>query len=255
MFIAPSIAHPTRSPSLGSQPRFTMPTIHIPFTDSTPPLLPLNADMSSPPPSRRSARRISYTLKNRATQYSIPLALGALVTSALLLMLYYSKHSTGITPYSTNAARLHLYERAQGSAHHANGVSLLVQDEDELIAEDDLFWQTYEEPEPLTDLEVAAEEELRAHRADVLEHDRANSLRALIYWLAEGGVFPDGWEVPSKSYLRKIGGRGVERLLEAVEKEYPDEVIFDEGWAEFARGRFRIVVFSKVRDCLSVILV
>ena len=178
-----------------------------------------------------------------------------MVLFALSVMLYISKRAGSLTvPFGetvrSNAARLAMFERSHGLVPGSyipsdNGVSLLVQEEDELIAEDDLFWQQYIEPEPLSDEEIAAEEELRAHRADVVALDRAHSLRALVYWLAEGGRIPNEWEVPTKAYLKKIGARGVERLLGSIENEY-DELIFDEGWAEYAQERFRVVVFSKV---------
>ena len=250
---------PPRSPRAPrSHLPFTMPTISLPLSNPESlirPHSPSHLPVFGSPP-RRTARRISYHLKNRASQYSVPLVVGGMVLSALLLMLWFSKHGTlsPAAPFgeSSNAAKLRLYERSyhrgggQAPLTGENGLSLLVQDEDELIAEDDLFWQSYKEPEPLTDEELAAAEELRLHRADVLQLDKARSLRALIYWLAEGGVIPEGWEVPSKAYLKKVGSRGMERLLDGIEKE-DDEIIFDDGWAEFAGGRFRIVMFSKVR--------
>ncbi len=131
----------------------------------------------------------------------------------------------------------------------SNGISFLTSNEEELIAEDDLFYDKYTEleAEPLTDEEVAAKAEIDARRLDVQRLDGEHALRALIWWLAEGGVIPDGWEVPSKGYLRKIGRRGMERLLEGIEKG-KEEAIFEDGWAEFAKTMYRVVVFSKVSE-------
>lgn len=123
---------------------------------------------------------------------------------------------------------------------------LLTVDENELIAEDDLFWDTYTEAEPLSAEEAAAEAELQAHKQNVQAQNVAQSLRALVWWLAEGGVLPNDFEVPSKSHLKKIGSSGFEKLLSSIDAGEGDEIIFEDGWADFANKRYRIVVFSKV---------
>jgi hypothetical protein len=121
------------------------------------------------------------------------------------------------------------------------------EDTDEWMAEDDLFYAQYTEDTPLSAEDIAAEAEMAAREADVVEHNRQQSLRALTWWLAEGGEIPPDWEVPSTAYLKKVGGRGIERILEEIEDpELGDEPIFEEGWADFAKKRYRIIVFSKV---------
>ncbi len=39
----------------------------------------------------------------------------------------------------------------------------------------------------------------------------------------------------------------MERLLEGIEKG-KEEAIFEDGWAEFAKTMYRVVVFSKVSE-------
>ncbi|KAK4686389.1 hypothetical protein P7C73_g3736, partial [Tremellales sp. Uapishka_1] len=247
-----------------------MPTITLPFR-SEKPLLPTQSSgmiLTSP---GRTARRVSYNVKSRAARYAAPLAFGGLFIMALL---YFT--SSSMTPLATSSSSsssnpLRVFKsmyakstipddyhpgiydsvefpsRTESSQPHRpdrdmdNGISLLVQDEEELIAEDDLFWEAYTEDKPLTPEELAAEEEIATHRKDVIRHDKAHSLKALIYWMAEGGIFPNDYETPTKEYLRKVGGRGVERMLEEV----GGGATFEQGWAEFAQKRYRIAVFSK----------
>ena len=255
------------SPHTPPKRHVSMPSINLNFSPPSTsskgarPLLPLSLSPNRSP--RSTVRRISYNLKTRAEKYSVPLAIAAMLASAVLVVLYVTRPSSHFdVPFlsmSRSPAAKHLYAREYPSEHvkqqplhgdeHGdvgNGMSFLVQDEEELIAEDDVFWDSYVEPVPLTEEEKAAEAELQAHRADVMEHDRQQSLRALIWWLAEGGMFPDDWEIPSKSYLKKIGGRGMERLLMEVDNGEEDDEIFEEGWADFANKRYRITMFSKV---------
>ena len=177
--------------------------------------------------------------------------------SVLLALCFFIFTYTRATPYPhrvirTNAGKLHLYTRNQQHANRpngdTNGLSILSQSEEELIAEDDLFWQSYKEPEALIAEEEWAQKEIVAHRKDVIKHDRQHSLSALVWWIAEGGVFPADWKVPSKPELKQMGGRGFEKLLQGLASETEDgEMIFEEGWARYAKKQYRIIVFSKVR--------
>ncbi|WVF71880.1 glutaredoxin [Kwoniella sp. CBS 6097] len=212
-------------------------------------MLPLHS------PGRSTARRISYNLKNRASRHAVPLTIGGLFTLAVYIFM--SMRANSEVSQFNSESKLQLYGRSRFSdeehqhkvhlpdSQPENGVSLLTMNEEELIAEDDLFWDSYTDPEPLTEEEEAAQAELQAHKADVIKQDKMQSLRALVWWLAEGGIIPSNWEVPSKSYLRKVGGRGMERLLEEIDSGEEGDEIFDNGWAEFANKRYRIVVFSK----------
>jgi len=151
-----------------------------------------------------------------------------------------------------------LYTREKHSAIHAqnpfdkdangdtNGLSLLTQDEEELLAEDDLYWQSYEEPIPATPAEQAAEAEMKAHRLDVQHHNKAHVLESLVWWLAEGGILPSGFKLPSKETMMKKGGRGLEKILEQVDNGPEEMGSFQEGWADYTQKQYRIVVFSKV---------
>lgn len=123
--------------------------------------------------------------------------------------------------------------------------------EDELLSEEALYVQGYKEPTPKTASEQETEERFQNHRADVLEQDRVHSLEALIWWLAEGGVFPNSYGIPNKAGLTKMGGSGFERALDRLDAGGNGESIFQDGWADYAKKQYRLVVFSKVsRKCV-----
>ncbi|ODN88454.1 glutaredoxin [Cryptococcus wingfieldii CBS 7118] len=223
------------------------------------PILPLsNSSPYSPVPTRMNARRLSYGIKSRASHYSIPLSIGAFITLAIFFFVY-TRPDSEYTRFQATS-KLSLQSRSQERSelakevaaheehvpdrHMDNGVGILV-NEDELIAEDDLFWDSYTEAEPLSAEEAAAEAELQAHRADVLAHNTADSLRALVWWLAEGGILPNNWEVPTKAQLKKMGSKGFEKLLTEIDHGDEEQEIFEDGWADFANRRYKIVVFSK----------
>ncbi|WVW82712.1 glutaredoxin [Kwoniella bestiolae CBS 10118] len=260
-----SISLPSSSYSQSPRRAFSLPSkIKLPFTTSPLTSPNINIGLGSPmiplhSPTRSTARRFSYNMKSRISHYSLPLTVGGLFTLALFI--YVSLNSSNEVRRFNSSSRLQLYGRSRFSeeehqmklAHpllHVpdnepdNGISLLL-DEEELIAEDDLFWDSYKDPEPLSREEAKQQEELKAHKADVIRQDKLQSLRALIWWLAEGGILPNDWEVPTKQYLKKIGGRGMERLLEDIDSGEEGDEIFDNGWAEFANRRYRVVVFSK----------
>jgi hypothetical protein len=213
------------------------------------PLLPLSYGTPSSPPHSRNirstTRRISYTLKNRANRYAYPLGLAAIV--ALLFLYHTYSHPTALTPYHphTNRGKLHFYTRDE---EESNGVGLLLQDAEELIAEDDLYWQSYVEPPALTDAERDEAAEIKAHKLDVELHNRENALESLVWWLAEGGMLPNDFTVPSRKTLLEGKPRAMEQILDAVQSEGQDagESIFQDGWEEYSTKQYRIVVFSKV---------
>ena len=172
-------------------------------------------------------------------------------------MRLYTREQVQQAAYNTDmggAAGVDRYRTQTG-----NGVSYL-QETAELIAEDDMFWTDYTEPIPQTAEEQRAEEELQAHREDVMERNMQHSLRALIWWLSEGGVIPDDWEVPSKVALNRLGARALERMLDGINRgakpvdnpwEHDDDgdsrpSVFVEGWADYVKDHFKLVVFSKV---------
>jgi hypothetical protein len=219
-----------------------MPTIRVPFAAPETPVLPLSApSIASAGRVRSTGRRLNYNIKSRASHYSLPLTLGGVL--ALLFFVLRYNHSSHTQP-----DRPHLYPRSNDSPYESsnNGISLLLSDEDELIAEDDLFWDSYTESDPISDEEIEAEKEIAAHRLDVQQRDRKHALQAMIWWLAEGGVIPSNWEMPSASQMKKISGRGMEKMLESIDKGDEEEPIFAEGWAEYAKKMYRTVVFSKV---------
>ncbi|OCF56003.1 glutaredoxin [Kwoniella mangroviensis CBS 10435] len=261
-----TISLPSSSYSHSPRRAFSLPSrIKLPFTSSsiTSPNINIGLGLGSPmiplhSPARSTARRFSYNMKSRISHYSLPLIVGGLFTLAFFI--FVSLNGSSEVRRFNSSSRLQLYGRSRFSeeehqlkmAHPLhrpdgdpdNGISLLV-NEEELIAEDDLFWDSYKDPEPLSYEEQKEQEEMKARKADVQKQDKLQSLRALIWWLAEGGILPNDWEVPTKQYLKKIGGRGMERLLEDIDSGEEGDEIFDNGWAEFANRRYRVVIFSK----------
>jgi hypothetical protein len=139
-----------------------------------------------------------------------------------------------------------------------NGLSFLELEEDELIAEDDLFWDSYQEKKSKSLAEQKEMEQMEQRRKDVIDTNKVHSIRALIWWIAQGGKLPSGWEVPTKDAVLKMGAGGMEKLLEGIQSGPVGDEIFQEGWANYAKDRYRVVVFSKVspgslgfRSCFS----
>jgi len=135
------------------------------------------------------------------------------------------------------------FVREEGSS---NGLSFLELEEDELIAEDDAFWEKYQEKQAKSKKEQEEKEEMEARRNEVIEINKKYSITALIWWIAQGGILPTGWDVPSKDTILKMGSSGMEKLLEGIDGGVEGDEMFQEGWADFARDRYRVVVFSKV---------
>jgi hypothetical protein len=199
---------------------------------------------------RRTARRLSYHLKNRLSKYSLPIGLGVFVTS---LFLYFT-YSNGSYMPSLPSSRIHSRDEArtynaggfikeEGSR---NGLSFLDLDEDELIAEDDLFWDSYQEKQAKSKMEQKEIEQMESRRKEVIKTNKVHSLRALIWWISQGGVLPTGWDVPTKDTVLKLGSGGMKKMLEGIDGGVVGDEIFQEGWADFAKDRYRVVVFSKV---------
>jgi hypothetical protein len=254
---------------LSSQPGKAYPSsLSLSPTGNPKILLPLSYNTSQPsrfPSFRSTSRRLSYNLKMRASRHAVPLTFFGLITM-LVFFFTYSKHSAGSVGFlnsHTNGGKLHIYTRdqlplggkAKGKSTNSNtgnsGVSRLEQDEEELIAEDDLFWSSYVEPTPKTEEEKLAEKEIADHRLEVQEYDRQHSLRALVWWLAEGGMFPTNYKAPSKAELRKLGGRGTELLLDKIDQATDEDTVFQDGWSQYAKKQYRIVVFSKASRFLK----
>jgi hypothetical protein len=219
-------------------------------------------------------------MKRRATRYAYPISIAGLLA---LGFLYYSFTSPPAAAWlDVSPGKPQLYTRDAAGRRHSNpfrpadheerkperkdrkdrakpakpaklakpadmnGVSFLTQNDDELIAEDDLFWQAYKEPTAPTAEEEAAAQEIKAHKIDVQQRNKAHVLQSLVWWLAEGGVLPAAFEVPTRDDMLKRGGRGLEKALEAVDVRTDAAEIFQAGWADYTQKQYRIVVFSKV---------
>ncbi|WVN86576.1 glutaredoxin [Cryptococcus depauperatus CBS 7841] len=232
-----------------------MPSLKMSFYSSSAPILPLSGNSHSTAPRRLNAKRITYGIKNRISRHPLAVTLGSILTLSLFFI--YIQSSTDFSGYFQT--KLHspqtqsqYIEKELPKVHpHPpdkkmdKGVEILVADEEELIAEDDLFLSSYTDSIPLSAEETAAEARRQALKQDLITSNHAHSLRALIWWLAEGGILPDDWEVPSKSHLEQIGGEGFEEMLTNINRGENESEIFETGWTELADQRYRIVVFSK----------
>jgi hypothetical protein len=152
----------------------------------------------------------------------------------------------------------------------SNGLSLIDQeegaDEEDWLEEVEPWFSQFNDPSDddedytnidysrMTEDEAKEKKEMVKHKLEVAENHRAESLRALAWFVAEGGELPYDWEVPTKKHITKIGSRGVEHILQNMDEKVRQEEgedasgeeIFEDGWAEFAKTRYRTVVFSKV---------
>lgn len=144
-----------------------------------------------------------------------------------------------------------------------NGLSLL-DDEDVLIPDEELYLNAAS-PAPHAITEDDAEEakrkaEYKERQLVVEAQERHHQLLALVYFVAQGGILDTHFDPPDKSMLKKIGGSGLEKLFVKSDLEWAtemqrgeggeDKVIetFEQGWQEFAKKSYRLVVFSKVRQ-------
>jgi hypothetical protein len=215
-------------------------------------LLPSPISSTSP---RRTARRLSYGLKTRLSKHSLPIAIGLFITTIFI----YLFSDTSFIP-SLGFSKLHTRGEQQTynqggyikEEQGNNGLSFLDLEEDELIAEDDLFWDSYKEKMAKTKLEQKEMEEMERRRKDVIQTNKIHSLRSLIWWISQGGTFPSGWEVPTKETVHKLGSSGMEKMLEEIQGGVEGDEIFQEGWADYAKDRYRVVVFSKVSSSGSI---
>ena len=216
------------------------------------PLLPSPVSTSSP---RRTARRVSYTLKNRVSQYSLPLGIGLFITSIILYMSYSSgSYLPSLGGSSSGGGGDQQVYNAGGYIRENNGLSFLEEQADELIAEDDAFWDAYQEKQgkgKKTEEERKEAEEMEERRKDVLKTNKEHSLRALIWWIANGGVLPNDYQVPTETEVHQMGSSAMEKELGEIENGIEGDEIFQEGWAEFAVERYRAVIFSKVSSSFS----
>jgi hypothetical protein len=132
-----------------------------------------------------------------------------------------------------------------------NGLSFLELEADELIAEDDLFWDTYQEKQAKTKHEQKEMAEMESRRKEVVRANKKHSLQALVWWISQGGIFPSSWSVPTKDEIKKLGANGMEKMLNDIAPGVVGEEIFEEGWTGAAEDTYRVVVFSKVSLALS----
>lgn len=194
------------------------------------------------------------------------LLLGLIVTSTIILSRHAYSRLHLPAPYKPGRGDVEfdLRLRSQGP----NEISLLSHEAGEFIAEDDLYWSTFEEPPSPVDTVDEGERRERAHegrRREELEkqedqarkllaegRNRKEALTTLIWWLGEGGVLPAAYQVPAEESLVGLNRRNMGEVLGASQPalEEEDEIVFAEGWEEYAQRQYRIVIFSKV-SCLT----
>ncbi|KLT40098.1 hypothetical protein CC85DRAFT_287887 [Cutaneotrichosporon oleaginosum] len=115
--------------------------------------------------------------------------------------------------------------------------------EEDVMATDDLFVQRLEDTKARTPAQVVADEDAARVAEDKSAEQKRDKLRALVWWIARGGVFPDDYRIPSAGTMDKMSQKEWEGLLADVEGT--DEHLFLHDWAEEANMSQRVTVFSK----------
>lgn len=117
--------------------------------------------------------------------------------------------------------------------------------EEDVMATDDLFVQRLEDTKVRTPAQVAADEDAARAAEEKGAESRRDKLRALVWWIARGGIFPDDYRIPAAGTMAKMPQSKWESLLADVEGT--DEHVFLGDWVDEADIYQRVTVFSKVR--------
>lgn len=171
----------------------------------------------------------------------------ALAVASLIAMSYFSSPSTGVglNDSPSFAAEIQTPDRvgqpgsAEGFEREPHGAA-----EDDVMATDDLFVQRQEDTKPRTPKQIEADEEAARVKKEKEAEAKTDKLRALIWWIARGGMFPSDYRHPSSGTLGKMSQKKFEDLLTDVEGT--DENVFLGGWQDEANMAKRVTVFSKV---------
>lgn len=189
----------------------------------------------------------------------------ALAVASLIAMSYFSTASgQGLNDsrgwYRSNSkstTAIQLAAQAQpgrvGQPGSADGYEQVLNDvnEEEVMAKDDLYVQGLEDSSARTPEQVEEEEateranaKAEKEREEKAAEDRRQKLRALVWWVARGGQFPNDYRIPSAGTLAKMTQKAWTDLLADVEGT--DANVFLDGWEEEADLAQRVTVFSKV---------
>jgi hypothetical protein len=122
--------------------------------------------------------------------------------------------------------------------------------EEDVMATDDLFVQRLEDTKARTPAQVEADEEKARKAEEKSAVGKRDKLRALVWWIARGGVFPDDYRIPAAGTMAKMPQKEWEGLLADVEGT--DEHVFLGDWEDEANMMQRVTVFSKVRLVVGV---
>ncbi|BEJ12297.1 hypothetical protein CspHIS471_0207570 [Cutaneotrichosporon sp. HIS471] len=115
--------------------------------------------------------------------------------------------------------------------------------EEDVMANDDLFVQRLADTKERTPAEIEADEEAARKEKEKGAEGRRDKVRALVWWITRGGLFPDDYRIPSAGTLAKMLQSEWESLLADVEGT--DEHVFLGEWVEDANFSQRVTVFSK----------
>lgn len=169
----------------------------------------------------------------------------AFAVAALIAMSYFSTPGQGLNDSRELTATAQTPERHgepgsvegfEREAHH--------EPEEAVMATDDLFVQRLEDTKARTPKQVEADEEAARVRKETEAEAKHDKLRALVWWIARGGMFPADYRHPSAATLKKMNQKAFEDLL--VDIEGTDENVFLGGWESEADLAQRVTVFSKV---------
>ena len=231
------------------------------------PSLATSAKLSS----RRLSASLGLSSKRLSNRFKIIIA--GIIICAVIVITNNRSHTP--SRRLRTRAQLGTTQKTYKVGGESNGLSLIQadegQDEESWLDETESWFSQYANPDEdeddwtnidytkMTEEEAKEKKEMVRHKMEVTERHRAESLRAIAWFLAEGGELPGDFEVPTKKQVNKMGGRGVESMLKGMDEKFRQEVgddgsgeeIFEDGWAEFAKTRYRTVVFSKVSiDCI-----
>ncbi|BEI81595.1 hypothetical protein CcaverHIS002_0207550 [Cutaneotrichosporon cavernicola] len=115
--------------------------------------------------------------------------------------------------------------------------------EEDVMAKDDLFVQRLGDAKERTPAEIEADEEAARQEEEKGAEGRRDKVRALVWWITRGGIFPDDYRIPSAGTIAKMPQTEWESMLADVEGT--DEHVFLGEWLGEANLSQRVTVFSK----------
>ena len=170
-----------------------------------------------------------FNFRNRTGKLAVPLSFGTVILVLYILSLTLSTDSSSLRPSS-----IQIRETGKGHIRHGPPQARL-------------------ERERQRALEKSRVQRVQPVDVQDPEGSARRALMSMIWWIAQGGVFPDNWRAPSKDQLLGSGTDGMEERLDdigisgsAIWRAGWSKDAFAHGWDETAMEELRVVVFSKV---------